>query len=82
MDENIYRKPNQGQEKKKYKKTSADQRIMKFLDTQCTEMGQSVGLPSASASLLNDRLHIHKTNLMILGMRKKSGLLRNKFAVN
>ena len=55
---------------------------MKFLDTHGAEMGQSVGLPSASASILNDRLQIHKTNLMILGMRKKSGLLRNKFAVN
>ena len=57
-------------------------RITKFLDAHGSEVGQSIGLPSASASLLNDRLQVHKTNLMILGMRKKSGLLRNKFAVN
>ena len=57
-------------------------RIARFLDTHGTEMGQSIGLSAANASLFNDRLQTHKTNLMILGMRKKSGLLRNKFAVN
>ena len=50
-------------------------KIARFLDTHETEMGQSVGLSAANASLFNDRLQTHKTNLMILGMKKKSGLL-------